>query len=85
MTWHPILKRVLGADLIVTEAASRYLVNYLLCIIRQFGGPRLAFWGHGWNHFLDNQDSWSERIRLWMGKRADRYFAQGYGVVSSLE
>lgn len=32
MTWHPILKRVLGADLIVTEAASRYLVNYHLCM-----------------------------------------------------
>jgi glycosyltransferase involved in cell wall biosynthesis len=75
VTWHPILKRVLGADLIVTEAASRYLVNYLFYIIRQFGGPRLAFWGHGWNHFLDNQDSWSERIKLWMGKRADWYFA----------
>jgi hypothetical protein len=32
VTWHPILKRVLGADPIVTEAASRYLVNYHLCM-----------------------------------------------------
>jgi glycosyltransferase involved in cell wall biosynthesis len=75
VTWHPILRRVLGADLIITEAATRYLINYLLYMIHQFGGPRLAFWGHGWNHFLDDRDSRSERIKHWLGKRADWYFA----------
>jgi len=75
VTWHPILRRVLGADLIITEAATRYLINYLLYLIHQLGGPRLAFWGHGWNHFLDDRDSKSERIKHWLGKRADWYFA----------
>jgi glycosyltransferase involved in cell wall biosynthesis len=73
--WHPILGRVLGADLIITEAATRYLVNYPLYMLHRLGGPRLAFWGHGWNHFLDDKESLSERIKHWLGKRADWYFA----------
>lgn len=73
--WHPILTRVLGADLIVTEAASRYLINYLLYAVHALGGPRLAFWGHGWNHFLDDRASRAERLKHWLGKRADWYFA----------
>jgi glycosyltransferase involved in cell wall biosynthesis len=73
--WHPILRRVRGADLIVTEAASRYLINYLLYAVHALGGPRLAFWGHGWNHFLDNRNSRAERLKHWLGKRADWYFA----------
>ncbi len=73
--WHPILRRVLGADLIVAEAASRYLINYLLYAMHALGGPRLAFWGHGWNHFLDNPDTTAERLKHWLGRRADWYFA----------
>jgi glycosyltransferase involved in cell wall biosynthesis len=61
--WHPILTRVLGADL------------YLLYAVHALGGPRLAFWGHGWNHFLDDRASRAERLKHWLGKRADWYFA----------
>ena len=75
VVWYPILARILGADLIITEPATRNLINYVLCALRVFGGPRVAFWGHGWNHFLDDRDSWAERIKHWMGKRADWYFA----------
>lgn len=75
VVWYPILTRILSADLIITEPATRNLINYLLCSFRRFGGPRVAFWGHGWNHFLDDRDSWAERIKHWMGKHADWYFA----------
>ena len=75
VVWHPILTRVLGADLIIVEAASRHLINYLLFAIHRLGGPRLAYWGHGWNHFLDDRDSRSERLKHWLGRRADWYFA----------
>ena len=75
IVWHPILHRVVRADLLIVEGTSRYLINYLLYAIHKFGGPRLAFWGHGWNHFLDDRDSWSERAKHWLGKRADWYFA----------
>ena len=71
-TWHPVLTRALSADLIIVEAASRHLVNYPLCLIRQFGGPRLAFWGHGWNHFSRNPKGFSERAKDWMCKRMSR-------------
>ena len=75
LVWHPILRRVLRADLVIMEGTSRYLINYLLYVIHKFGGPRLAFWGHGWNHFLSDRESWSERAKHWLGKRVDWYFA----------
>ena len=74
-TWHPVLTRALSADLIIAEAASRHLVNYALCLIRQLGGPRLAFWGHGWSHLSRNPNGPSERAKDWMSKRGDWYFA----------
>ncbi len=75
ITWHPVVRRVLRADLIVVEAASRHLINYLLFVIRLFGGPRIAFWGHGWNHGSSNSLGLSERMKDWMSRRGDWYFA----------
>lgn len=74
-TWHPVLGRVLGADLVVVEAASRHLINYVLCLTRLFGGPRIAFWGHGWSHRSDKPRGLSERLKDWMRRRGDWYFA----------
>ena len=75
VTWHPVLRDVLGADLVVVEAATRYPLNYLLLLLRKLGGPKLAFWGHGWNHYAHNPNSSSERIKTWVCKRGDWYFA----------
>ncbi len=74
-TWHPVLTRVLKADLIIVEAASRHMVNYPLCLLRQLGGPCVAFWGHGWSHASRNPNGLSERAKEWMSRRGDWYFA----------
>ena len=75
VVWYPILTRILGADLIITEPATRNLINYVLYVCRRLGGPAWRFWGHGWNHFLDDRNSLAERIKHRMGKHADWYFA----------
>ena len=44
--WQPVLRQISRADLVIVEHASKYLLNYVLFIMRHFGGPRLTFWGH---------------------------------------
>ncbi len=51
--WHPVLNQVWDADLVIVEHASRVLVNYAVYLSGFFDGPKLAFWGHGWNHLTD--------------------------------
>ncbi len=73
--WHPVLNQVWDADLVIVEHASRLLVNYAIYLSGFFGGPKLAFWGHGWGHQTDRQDNLSEKAKTWIGKRGDWYFA----------
>lgn len=80
MTWQPVLRQCLSANLIIVEAASKHLLNYVLLLARHFGGPKCAFWGHGWGHQANNPKNFRERIKLWTGKQADWYFAYTWKV-----
>jgi len=82
--WHPVLNQVRDADLVIVEHASRLLVNYAVYLSSFFGGPKMAFWGHGWNHLTDRQDSLSEKVKIWIGKRGDWYFAYTWKVREGL-
>jgi glycosyltransferase involved in cell wall biosynthesis len=75
LVWQPVLREVWKSDLVVVEGASRALLNYLLHFGRRAGGPRLAVWGHGWNHQATRPGGASERVKLWLGRRSDLYLA----------
>jgi glycosyltransferase involved in cell wall biosynthesis len=45
----PCIRSLRSSDLVIVEQASKLLLNYLLLAWRPFGGPRVAFWGHGVN------------------------------------
>lgn len=83
-TWYPILPAIEGSDLVIVEAASKRIQNYVLLILRSLGGPKLAFWGHGWSHKTPRPGALSERIKLWLGKHADWYFAYTWSVRQGL-
>ncbi len=82
--WYPILNQVWDADLVIVPHHSRLFVNYALYLSGLFGGPKLAFWGHGWGHQTDRQDSLSEKAKTWIGKRGDWYFAYTWKVREGL-
>ena len=75
LVWQSVLGRTQGADLVVVEPASRLLVNYVLLSKRLFGGPKIAFWGHGKNI----TDVSSSAVGEWLKRRlicsADWWFA----------
>lgn len=73
--WQPVLHLIKGADLIVVHQEVKYLLNHALIARHRFGGPRLAFWGHGRNMQARNRNSWPERVKRFLSKRVDWWFA----------
>src|SRR5450631_1424627 len=57
--WQPVLRYVLGADLVILQQNSANLVNYPILLLRHLGATRVAFWGHGCNL----QRGWQRPIR----------------------
>jgi glycosyltransferase involved in cell wall biosynthesis len=72
---HPVLRPLVSADLVIVEDAAKFLTNYVAFVISVFGKTRIAFWGHGRNHQAQSRNSFSERLKTWLGKRSDWYFA----------
>lgn len=73
--WQPVLGYVRGADLVVVEQASRLLANYLLLAAQAFGGPKIAFWGHGRNFQARDGHRVAEGIKRVVSTRAAWWFA----------
>ncbi|MDT0353771.1 glycosyltransferase family 4 protein [Pseudonocardia charpentierae] len=75
LVWLSVLRRVRGADLVVITQENALLNNYALQLWRRFGGPKLAYFGHGKNFQSSRPDSAAERFkRLWI-KQVDWWFA----------
>lgn len=71
--WHPVLREVRGADLVVVEQALSYTANFPLLLWQRFGGPRVAMWGHGRNPF--ERGTTRVRIRRWYSRLPHWWFA----------
>ena len=84
LVWTTVWKDILKSDLVIVEHASKHITNYILFFLRHLGGPKLAFWGHGWDHQAENDRSFSEQIKEWTGKRADWYFSYTWKVREAL-
>jgi glycosyltransferase involved in cell wall biosynthesis len=75
LVWQPVLGQVAHADLVVIGQENSLLANYVLQLWRGFGGPRLAFFGHGRNFQAAKPMGSAERFkRLWI-RHVDWWFA----------
>ena len=75
LVWQRVLGLVRGADLVIMGQENALLSNYALHLWRRFGGPRLAFFGHGRNFQSRRPRGLAERFkRLWMSQ-VDWWFA----------
>ena len=74
LCWQSALRPSLDHDLVIVMQENKYLINYVLQGLRWFGGPKLAFYGHGRN-LQNDATALRERFkRLWM-KHVDWWFA----------
>jgi glycosyltransferase involved in cell wall biosynthesis len=85
LVWQPIRKHIGHADLVIVEQGSRLLANYALLLRRPFGGPKIAFWGHGVNHDREHASRLGEAIKRFVSRRADWWFCYTEGTARITE
>lgn len=73
--WQPLPDSVCDADLFVIMQESRILSNYLLMLRGKFGGPKLAYWGHGVNFQSCAPGGLRERWKRFLVRQVDWWFA----------
>ncbi len=78
--WQEAPKDLWTADLVIVEQATRMLLNYRLLLRRRWGGPKVAFWGHGRSPYPDASQL-SEGVKRWVSTQPDWWFAYTDGVV----
>jgi len=76
----PIIKRTRNADLVIVSDGTKHMLNYAPYLLPLIKAPKIAFWGHGWNHHTDNPESWPEHMKFWLAKHVDWYFAYTWKV-----
>lgn len=74
LSFQPVLRPWLRADLVVLEHANKHALNHLLTALRAIGCRRLAYWGHGRDRQAD-ADTWGERFKRRSLHWADWWFS----------
>ena len=84
LLWQPVMGRLKNCDLLIVHHANSEILNWGCYLLPFWRRPKLAFWGHGWNHQSSNPDGWAEGFRAWHGRRASWYFAYTWHVRQEL-
>lgn len=72
---HGKLPKTRNVDLIIAPQETKILINYFLLLKGRLGGPRFAYWGHGRNFQASNIRSPEERLKQFLSKHVDWWFA----------
>lgn len=81
LLWQPGFDTASGADLIVTEQASKQLFNIVLAYGQRGLHTRLAFWGHGKNFQTSIEGSSGEGLKRRLTQKSHWFFA--YNALSA--
>jgi len=73
--WQPCLQLLRGADIVIVEQASRFLLNYVLFFKQVMGLNKLCFFGHGKNFQEHNASKMGEWIKNIMSRNVHWWFA----------
>jgi glycosyltransferase involved in cell wall biosynthesis len=73
--WQPVLGKCRDCDLVVIQQETKYLLNPVLQMWRKLGGPKVAYWGHGRNFQAADVESREERLKAWLARHVDWWFA----------
>lgn len=74
MCWQHGRKMIGAADLVIIGQENTLLGNYLLLLRRPFGGPKLAFFGHGRGYQSDDPNGFAERFKRFWASKVDWWF-----------
>jgi glycosyltransferase involved in cell wall biosynthesis len=75
LVYQHVVAFVAKADLVIVPQEVKYVSLAYLFARRNTGSIKLAFWGHGRNMQARNRNSWPEKIKRFVSKRVDWWFA----------
>jgi glycosyltransferase involved in cell wall biosynthesis len=75
LAWQPVLGHCQGEALVIVQQEMKYLANPVLQLWRGFGGPKVAYWGHGKNFQKPPANGPGASIKKFLSKRVDWWFA----------
>jgi glycosyltransferase involved in cell wall biosynthesis len=75
IAWQPVLAKSSGQDLVIVQQEMKYAANPLLQIWSRFGGPKVAYWGHGKNFQKAEESGFGGFLKEFLAKRVDWWFA----------
>lgn len=73
--WQPALSLARKADLVIVQQESKYALNPVLQLLAAFGGPPVAYWGHGRNFQSPATTGLSSTIKNFLATRVHWWFA----------
>jgi glycosyltransferase involved in cell wall biosynthesis len=73
--WQPVMGLVRGCDLVVVQQETKYAANPVLQALATFGGPPVAYWGHGKNFQAADRRGIGFRVKSGLSKRVHWWFA----------
>lgn len=76
--WQPVLKYCRNRDLVIVQQETKYLINPLLQLWSIFGGPKVAYWGHGKNFQSPATGSLENLLKAWLSRHVDWWFAYNH-------
>jgi glycosyltransferase involved in cell wall biosynthesis len=74
-SWHHLGHLCDAADLIIVPQEIKYLRLHLLLLATRFSQCKFAYWGHGKNFQAINSNSISERLKRFLSRHVDWWFA----------
>lgn len=75
LCWQPTPANLARPDLVILMQENRLLSNYKWLLSRRFGGPKIAYWGHGRDLQAANQNSFRNNFKALLARNVDWYFA----------
>jgi len=75
LAWQPVLGRCKGESLVIVQQEIKYLANPVLQLWRRFGGPKVAYWGHGRNFQRPPETGATGAAKRFLSKQVDWWFA----------
>lgn len=73
--WHMLGRHCRDADLIIAQQEVKYLRCHMLLLKSRIWGPKFAYWGHGRNFQARNPNSVAEKVKKFLSRRVDWWFA----------
>lgn len=75
LAWQPVLGLARSAALVIVQQEAKYAVNPVLQCFAKWGGPPMAFWGHGKNFQAGGSAGLATRLKGHLSTKAHWWFA----------